>query len=114
MVKTISNLEEFKEVFKNVEINRLIIIFYTASWCGPCKLIYPLIEELSVRAPHISIFKVDVDNDGEEEDEKISSVNDISAMPTFHFYKNGELLDKLTGANKIELLNKVKIHSMIM
>lgn len=112
MVKALINIEEFKEVFKNVEINRLIIIFYTATWCGPCKFIYPLIEELDVRAQHISIYKVDVDNDGDDEDEKISSVNDISSMPTFHFYKNGNLIDKLTGANKIELLKKVKIHSM--
>jgi len=57
---------------------------------------------------------VDVDNDGDEESEKISIVNGIESMPTFHFYKNGELVDKLSGANKIELLQKVKIHSIII
>ena len=65
MSKSLYNLEEFNEVINNQDVNRLVIIFYTASWCGPCKYIYPLIEELCVRVPHIYIFKVDVDNDGE-------------------------------------------------
>lgn len=114
MVNALNNMEEFKEVFKKCEINRLIIMFYTATWCGPCKFMYPLIEELVVRVPHISIYKIDVDNDGEEESEKISTVNDVESMPTFHFYKNGNMVDKLSGANKIELLQKIKIHSLII
>ncbi len=114
MVKVLNNIDEFKKVFKECEINSLIVIFYTASWCGPCKYIYPLIEELVVRAPHISIYKVDVDNDGDDEMNKISTINNIESMPTFHFYRNNELVDNLSGANKIELLKKVKIHSLII
>jgi thioredoxin 1 len=114
MSKSLYNLEEFNEVINNQDVNRLVIIFYTASWCGPCKYIYPLIEELCERVPHIYIFKVDVDNDGEGEENKISSVTGVTSMPTFHFYKNKEKIDELCGANKIELLQKIKIHSCII
>lgn len=114
MVKALCNLEQFNEAIQSQDVNRLIIIYYSASWCGPCKFIYPLIEELAIRAPHIYIYKVDVEDDGDCEETKISSINGITSMPTFHFYKNNEKIDELCGANKIELLKKIKIHSCII
>lgn len=114
MVKALCDLNEFNNLVKNIDVNRLLVVFYTASWCGPCKFMYPLIEELNSRAQHITFIKVDVDNDGEAEETKISSVNGVDCMPTFHFYKNGELIDKLSGADKVELLQKIKLHSIIV
>ena len=113
MIKSIGNLEEFNSIIKEQKnnANKLYIIFYTASWCYPCKTIYPLIERLNTKIS--TIYKVDVDNDSKEDEEdanKISVVNEITCMPTFHLYKNGEIVKKITGSNKKELLEEIKIN----
>ena len=113
MIKTLSNLEEFNNVIKE-QTEELYLMFYTASWCGPCKFIYPLIERLDVQIKGISIYKIDVDNDNintdDDKNSKISVVNDVDCMPTFHLYKKGKIISKIIGANKIKLLKEIKIY----
>ena len=109
----IKGMEEFNTIINNSDVNRLIIFFYTASWCGPCKSIYPIIKSLHSRAPHISIYKVDVDDDGEYEEDKISVINEIDCMPTFHFYKNKERIFEMSGVDKLKLLENIKLHTII-
>ena len=71
-----------------------VIVDYFATWCGPCKAISPVLEKLSNEHEGIRFVKVDVD--------KLASVaadNSISAMPTFQFYKGGEVIETVRGAN---------------
>lgn len=115
MIKTLCSLEEFNSIIDEQKLNskRLYLLFYTATWCGPCKSIYPLIERIDVKIPNVHVYKIDVDNDCKEDEEdemKISSVNDVTCMPTFHLYKNGEIVNKIIGVKKIELLNAIKIN----
>eukprot|EP00587_Corethron_hystrix_P010788 CAMPEP_0113308042 /NCGR_PEP_ID=MMETSP0010_2-20120614/6639_1 /TAXON_ID=216773 ORGANISM="Corethron hystrix, Strain 308" /NCGR_SAMPLE_ID=MMETSP0010_2 /ASSEMBLY_ACC=CAM_ASM_000155 /LENGTH=214 /DNA_ID=CAMNT_0000163005 /DNA_START=139 /DNA_END=783 /DNA_ORIENTATION=+ /assembly_acc=CAM_ASM_000155 len=72
----------------------LIIIDFTASWCGPCQMVAPYYEELSEAFPDVIFLKVDVD-----ECQDIAMQYDVSAMPTFVFLKGGEVVDRMMGAN---------------
>ena len=86
------NDSNFEEVVLKSE--KLVIIDFWAEWCGPCRMITPIIEEISKEyAGRILAAKVDVDsNPG------ISSKLGIRNIPTVMFYKNGEMVDKQVGA----------------
>lgn len=95
-MRQISNLEEYKELLKN----ELVVIDFTATWCGPCKRISPIFETLASENENIECVKVDVD-----EAEEIVELCEINCMPTFKFYKSGEHFKTLTGSNEQELRN---------
>ncbi|KYN19855.1 Thioredoxin-2, partial [Trachymyrmex cornetzi] len=67
--------------------NNLVVIDFFAVWCGPCKMIGPLIEELSKEMLDVVFLKVDVD-----ECEDIAAEYEISSMPTFVFIKEGKVV----------------------
>jgi len=80
-----------------------VVIDFTASWCGPCKMIAPKYEAFAGQFPDITFLKVDVD-----EQAKIAEKYGVEAMPTFIFLNNGEQVDKLTGASVDQLEIKLK------
>ena len=82
------------------------VIYFTASWCGPCKMISPVFEELAAAADAKATFlKVDVDDMPE-----VAAEAQVAAMPTFQFYKKGALLDKIVGADADKLTAYAKAH----
>ncbi|XP_052280178.1 thioredoxin-like isoform X3 [Dreissena polymorpha] len=101
MVKFIENLNEFKDVMRNSE-GKLVVVDFTASWCGPCKHIAPKFEQLSKDNTDVLFFKVDVDANSETSEDQ-----EISCMPTFKFYKNGEVLHVMEGADEKGLVAKI-------
>lgn len=74
----------------------LIVIDCKAAWCGPCKAIHPHIINLANSMTHVIFMEVDVDD---EDHLATCSAFEITAMPTFIYMKNGQLLTKTTGAN---------------
>ncbi|KAF3588221.1 hypothetical protein F2Q69_00032177 [Brassica cretica] len=80
---------------------KIVIANFSATWCGPCKIVAPFYVELSEKHPSLMFLLVDVD-----ELSDFSSTWDIKATPTFFFLKNGEQIGKLVGANKPELQKK--------
>ncbi|CAI9779172.1 unnamed protein product [Fraxinus pennsylvanica] len=81
---------------------KIVIANFSATWCGPCKMIAPLYRELSEKFPALVYLTIDVD-----ELTEFSSTWDIKATPTFFFLKDGQQIDKLVGANKPELQKKI-------
>lgn len=74
---------------------KLVVLDFFATWCGPCKMISPKLEELATElANSILVYKIDVD-----ECEELAMLFNISSMPTFIFMKNKEKLETFTGAN---------------
>ena len=74
------------------------VVYFTASWCGPCKQISPLYEQLSEERKGVAFAKVDVD-----ELEDTAAEAGISAMPTFQFHSKGEKAGEVVGADMQKL-----------
>ncbi|XP_010543150.1 PREDICTED: thioredoxin H9-like [Tarenaya hassleriana] len=81
---------------------KIVIANFSATWCGPCRMVAPFYIELSEKYPSLMFLLVDVD-----ELSDFSSSWDIKATPTFFFLKNGEQIGRLVGANKPELQKKI-------
>lgn len=74
--------------------DKLVVIDFWAEWCGPCKMVGPIIDQLSDEyKDRVVIGKVDVDNNDEA-----TSKYGIRNIPTVLFIKNGEVVDKVVGA----------------
>ncbi|XP_018565411.1 thioredoxin-2 [Anoplophora glabripennis] len=82
---------------------QLVVIDFFATWCGPCKMISPKLEELSKEYTNILILKVDVD-----ECEDIAMEYNISSMPTFVFIKNKAVVTTFSGANYDKLKQTIE------
>jgi thioredoxin 1 len=79
-----------------------VLVDFWAEWCGPCKLIGPVVEELAREYDgKVVIAKVDVDNNP-----AVSAKYGIRSIPTLLFFKNGEIVDKQIGAVPKSILAK--------
>lgn len=94
---------EFKQT---IQSNKLSVISFGANWCGPCKAMLPLFEEISILY-NINVAKIDVD-----EEFDLASEYKIISVPTIFFFKNGKQLDMLKGSQTKPTLIK-KIESFI-
>lgn len=82
----------------------VVLIDFFATWCGPCRMLSPILEEVGEDfGEKIKIYKIDVD-----EDEKLARSFGIMSIPTMIFFKNGTQVDKHIG-----LLNKDAICDII-
>lgn len=91
MVTVIQSEEEFT---KAISAPNLVVVDFFAVWCGPCKMIAPMLEKFSTQYTSAQFYKVDVDNLP-----SVAASNDVSSMPTLLFFKSGELVGKVIGAN---------------
>jgi len=84
---------------------KLVVIDFTASWCGPCKMIAPYFSELADKYTDVVFLKIDVD-----ECRDTAQQCGIKAMPTFQFYKNGSKVDEFSGASPDKLRETIEKH----
>merc|ERR1711998_461377 len=82
MVKQLETIEEFDATW---ESGQLIVIDFTATWCGPCRFIGPKFESMSKEFTGATFVKVDVD-----ENQEASTRCKVRCMPTFQIYKDGK------------------------
>ncbi|KAF3772742.1 TPR repeat-containing thioredoxin [Nymphaea thermarum] len=85
---------------------RLVVIYFTAAWCGPCRMISPVYSELAKKHSQVAFLKVDIDQLREA-----AAEYNINSVPTFFFLRNGKELDKVVGADRRELERKLALHS---
>ena len=85
--------------------SKLVIVDFWATWCGPCRMLSPILDEVEEEmSDKISVGKVNVDDADE-----IAAQYRIMSIPTLLFVKNGEIVDKTVGAMpKPALLEKIK------
>ncbi|XP_004683794.1 PREDICTED: thioredoxin domain-containing protein 2 [Condylura cristata] len=92
MVKEILSKEDFETALKEAG-ERLVIVDFSATWCGPCKTIKPLYHSLSVKYEDVVFLEVNAD-----ECEELVKDRDIICIPTFQFYKKEEKVGEFCGA----------------
>ncbi len=82
-----------------------VIVDFWAEWCGPCKMIAPLLDEVArEKAGAVKVGKVNVD-----ENQSLSFKFNIRAIPALLFFKNGQLRDQITGVtSKKDLLSRIE------
>ena len=82
-----------------------VIVDFWAEWCGPCKMIAPMLDEIArEKADAVKVAKVNVD-----ENQSLSLKYNIRAIPALLFFKNGQLRDQITGVtSKKDLLNRIE------
>ncbi len=96
------NEEEFNKIVYE-EKNTVLVDFF-ASWCGPCKMMAPILEEVNKSLDDEIICKVDVDENFE-----LSKKFGVLSIPTLILFKNGEEIQKSIGLkNKDFILNMIK------
>ncbi|MDO4691019.1 MAG: thioredoxin [Fusobacterium sp.] len=83
-----------KENFKSevLEAKGLVVVDFGANWCGPCKSLLPILNEVVNEDPNKKIVKVDID-----EEEELAKEYKIMSVPTLFVFKNGEVIDKSVG-----------------
>eukprot|EP00088_Acartia_fossae_P058558 TRINITY_DN68702_c0_g1_i1.p1 TRINITY_DN68702_c0_g1~~TRINITY_DN68702_c0_g1_i1.p1 ORF type:complete len:133 (-),score=9.70 TRINITY_DN68702_c0_g1_i1:105-503(-) len=109
----IQNMDQLKNVFNEAKV---VIVDFFANWCGPCKIIAPVLEaeakEWTVKYPTAAFVTVDVDAFSD-----FASKAKVTAMPTFKIYKGEididtaplEVLDEVIGANPEKLKRALSV-----
>lgn len=87
--------------FNELINNKKVIVDFFATWCGPCKMLSPVLEQLSNEYEDITFVKVDVDDCHE-----ISKKYGIMSVPTLMKFENGKLIDSKVGYQNIDELKK--------
>lgn len=79
------------------------VVKFGATWCGPCKMIAPIIEELSNELSDVTFIEVDIDDVNSE---KLVAKHSVQMVPTIFFYKGKQLVSQISGFKpKDELMN---------
>ena len=102
MVKEI-NAEEYSEILNS---SKPVVIDFHATWCGPCKVLSPILEELDDDIEGVEFVKLDVD-----QLPQIAGQNQVMGVPTVVILKDGEVKDRFVGVQPKEVI-KEKITSL--
>ncbi|KAJ5067860.1 tpr repeat containing protein [Anaeramoeba ignava] len=104
-IENITSSTQFDNILNTPD--QLIVIKWTADWCGPCKMIEPYYQKLSQQYPNVIFLHVDVD-----EQNFLAATYKIQAMPTFSFYLNKKLLFQFPGADINKLTQAVQKYAV--
>lgn len=87
-MKYIEKEEEFNELIKG----DLVLVDFFATWCGPCQMLSPILEEIEKENESLKIIKIDVDKN-----ENLARKHGVMSIPTIEIYKSGNLVSKHVG-----------------
>lgn len=93
----IENIEKYNELMTE----KTAVIDFFAEWCGPCRMLTPIIEELSHSHPEYNLYKLDIDNFSD-----LAEKHNVQAVPTIIFFKNGVEVDRVSGFVPAETLEE--------
>ena len=85
------NKNNFQEEVLNSD--KPVLVDFWAPWCGPCRMVLPIIEEISDENEDIKVVKINVD-----EDPELANQFGVMTIPTLYVFKNGEAVNHRSGA----------------
>ncbi|CAN8273085.1 unnamed protein product [Cochlearia groenlandica] len=87
------------------ESSKLLVVDFSASWCGPCRMIEPVFIAMSAKFTDVEFVKLDVD-----ELPDVAKEFNVTGMPTFVLLKSGKEIERIVGADKNDLERKITKH----
>mmetsp|Transcript_2471 Transcript_2471/g.2204 ORF Transcript_2471/g.2204 Transcript_2471/m.2204 type:complete len:158 (-) Transcript_2471:2-475(-) len=106
-VSEITSAESLDKVIKAAE-NALVIVDYSTTWCGPCKVAAPKFFDLSEKYPNVIFLKCVGDKTPEAG--QLMKREGVRSVPAFHFWKDGNKFDVINGARIDDVENLIKDH----
>ncbi|XP_010414660.1 PREDICTED: thioredoxin H7-like [Camelina sativa] len=104
MVVEIESRRQWRSLFDSMKCsNKLLVIDFTAAWCGPCKAMEPRVKEIASKYSDVLFARVDVDKLMD-----VAGTYKAITLPAFVFVKRGEEIDRVVGAKPVELVNKIE------
>ncbi len=85
--------------FENLSKSRLTLVDFWAAWCGPCKMLSPIVDELAAETEGVTFAKVNVD-----EYPDVAIGLGIQAIPTLFLFKDGQAVDRAVGLQSKDAL----------
>lgn len=91
--------QNFQEEVMNSD--KKVLIDFWASWCGPCRMVSPVIEEIATERPDIKVCKVNVD-----EEQELAAAFQVMSIPALVVMENGKVVNQAVGARpKAQILS---------
>merc|ERR1712137_345475 len=97
-VKNLESLAQFEEIVSNAG-DQLVVVDIATTWCGPCKMIYPVYEQFSDEFGDKAVF-LKLMGDATPDTNAIMKDWGVKAVPEFHFIKNKEVMHKQVGSSE--------------
>ena len=95
-----------KENFESevIKSDKTVLLDFWASWCGPCRMMAPIVDEIAKEDDSVKVCKVNIDEQGE-----LAGLFEVMSIPTFVVVKNGKVVNKSIGAApKDSIINMLK------
>lgn len=90
MLKTTLDAQNFKQ--EVLDCDMPVLVDFYADWCGPCKMVAPIVEEIADQFDTIKVLKLNIDNASE-----LATQYSVMSIPTLILFKNGEIDKKIVG-----------------